>query len=163
MSGRLSNLAAEAVIWALICDVAKQHKDHLREVLTSRMGSDAAAVKAVANGVTVGRATWVESKDTLAVTDQSAFMQYVGEKRPEELITTVNPAYQKALLSNLKVIDGEVIDRDGEPVPGVSLRSSAPYVSVRKSDEARATVESLLSSGRLQLDGITHPELEGDQ
>lgn len=165
MTGELkpSDVAAHAVVWALIADVAKEHKDAARAQLTQLMGPDAAAVKAVANGTHVGRATWVEGKDALTVVNPAVFALYVEDKHPDEMIRTINPAWQKAFLAGLKVVDGMVIDKTGEPVPGVELQPSKPFVSVRKSDEARATVEGLLSSGRLQLDGITHPELEGEQ
>jgi hypothetical protein len=159
-----SDAAAEAVVYALIADVAKDRKDEARAWLNNHMGPDAAAVKAVANGENIGRATWIEGKETLAVFDAAAFQEYVTDNWPDELITTVNPAFQKALLAGLKVVGGTVIDKTGEPVPGVALRESAPYVSVRKSDEARATVETLLNSGRLRLEGIAYPELiEGDE
>lgn len=159
-----SDIAAQAVVWSLIADVAKEHKDEARAWLTNNMGPDMAAVKAVANGETIGRATWIESKPTVVVQLPSAFLQYVSDKHPDEVVRTVNPVFQKALLDGLTIVDGTVIDRDGEPVPGVVVRESAPYVSVRKSPEARAAVEELLSGGRLALDGIRQPELEaGDQ
>lgn len=154
MSGRLSNLAAEAVIWALICDVAKEHKDHLRAVLTSRMGSDAAAVKAIANGTNVGRATWVEGKPKPVVTDERAFLAFVTEHYPDNTLTTVNPAFKQTLFSKATIVDGTIIDSNGVQIPGVEYRASEPYVSVRKSAEARATVDALLSSGQLQLGGL---------
>lgn len=149
-----SDAAAEAVLWGILETAAKNRKDEARAWLTDRMGPDVAAVKAVANGETVGRATWVEGKETMAVVDPSEFMRYVGRKWPTELITTVNPAFQKSFLAGLKVVDGCGIDKDGELVPGVFVRESAPYVSVRKEESARAAVEELLSTGRLQLDGI---------
>lgn len=158
-----SEVAAHAAIWGLIETEAKARKNEAREWLSRHMGDDVAAVKAVANGVTIGKASWVEGKTAFTVFDDSAFLQYVGAKHPTELVTTVNSAFQEALFSNLKTVGDSVIDKDGEPVPGVRLRQSASFVSVTKTPAARATVEGLLSSGRLQLDGITHPELEGEQ
>lgn len=155
---RLSDAAAEAVLWSILADVAKERKDAARAWLTNRMGADAAAVKAIANGQNVGRANWVDGRETLAVTDAEKFTEYVAQHHPGELVVTVNTAFQKALLSNLKIVDGQPIDANGVPVPGVQLRASAPYVSIRKTDEAKATVEQLLSSGRLQLDGIKELE-----
>jgi hypothetical protein len=155
---KLSDAAAEAVVWSLIADVAKERKDEARAWLNHRMGEDAAAVKAIANGETIGRANWVDGKAALAVVDAEKFAEYVASHYPGELVTTVNGAFQKALLARLTVVDGYALD-DGEPVPGVELRESAPYVSVRKSGEARSIVEQLLSGGRLGVDGIRRPEL----
>jgi hypothetical protein len=159
-----SDVASHAVIWSLVADVAKENKDAARAWLSQHMGPDAAAVKAVANGENIGRATWVEGKETLAVFDAAAFQEYVAENWPDELVTTVNPAFQRALLAGLKVVGDTVIDKAGEPVPGVALRESASYVSVKKSAEARATVEALLNGGHLRLEGIAYPELiEADE
>lgn len=149
-----SDAAAEAAVWSLIADVAIERKDAAKAWLLNHMGPDVAAVKAIANGETVGRASWVESKDTLAVVDPTAFMAYVARKWATEIVTSVNPAFQRTLLAGLKLVEGEAIDKDGEPVPGVGVRTSAPKVVVTKSKTARATVDALLSSGQLQLGGL---------
>ncbi|OCB57667.1 hypothetical protein A5677_17030 [Mycobacterium malmoense] len=160
---RLSDAAAEATVWGLIADVAEERKDAARAWLANHMGPDAAAVKAIANGETIGRATWVEPKDSVTVTSEIQFYEYIRRKLPDALITTVNPAVRKAVLDNARIVDGQVIDRDGEPIYGVEVRGSNPYVSVKKSPAAREVVEQLLDGGRLSLDGITQPQLEGGQ
>lgn len=145
-------------MYGLIADFAKARKDEARAWLNDHMGPDAAAVKAVANGETIGRATWVEPEDSVVVTSEIEFHEYIRRKIPDAIIQTVNPAIRKAVLDNAKVVDGMVIDRDGERIYGVKVRQSKPYVYVRKSPEARAAVEELLSGGRLQLDGIRQVE-----
>jgi len=160
---KLSDIAAEAVVFSLVADVAKTRKDEARAELASRMGAETLAVKAVANGNDIGRASWVEGKSKLAVTHPGMFTAFVAENYPDEMLTYVNPAFQTSLLSNAVVVDGTVVDAQGLPIPGVQVRQSDAYVSVRKSAEARATVEALLNSGSLRLDGIATPELiEGD-
>lgn len=149
-----SDVAAQAVIWALIADAAKDHKDAARAWLTKHMGADAAAVKAIANGTDVGRASWVEGKPKPVVTDERAFLAFVTEHYPDNTITTVNPAFKQTLFSKATIVDGTIIDSHGVPIPGVEYRASEPYVAVRKSAEARATVDALLSSGQLQLGGL---------
>lgn len=150
-----SDVAGHAVIWALIADLAKENKDAARAWLSHHMGADAAAVKAIAaNGTDVGRASWVEGKPKPVVTDERAFLAFVQEHYPTETLTVVNPAFQRQLFSNLTLIDGTVLDSNGVPVPGVEYRAPEPYVAVRKSAEARATVDALLSTGQLQLGGL---------
>lgn len=153
---RPSDAAAEAVLWGILESAAKARKDEARAWLTKRMGPDAAAVKAIAGGETIGRATWVEPNPALTVVDATEFISWIGDHYPDELVhvVEVNWAFKQALLSHAKIIDGVVMDRNGIPIPGVEMRGSAPYVSVRKSGQARATVEELLTAGRLQLDGI---------
>lgn len=163
MNKKPSDVAAQAVVWGLIESTAKLRKDEARAWLNNHMNADAAAVKAVANGETIGRATWVEPKQAMTVVDAAAFMGYVGRKWATELVTTVNPAFQKTLLSGLRLVGDTVIDKDGDEVPGVWVRASAPFVSVRKEHSARDTVEALLSGGRLRLDGITPQLTEGEQ
>lgn len=151
---KLSDVAAEAVVWSLVADVAKERKDAARTELTHRMGPEAIAVKAVANGTDVGRASWVEGKPKPVVTNERAFLAFVQEHYPTEIVATVNSAFQKSLFTHASVVDGMVIDRNGVPIPGVEYRTSEPYVAVRKSAEARATVDALLGSGQLQLGGL---------
>ncbi len=160
---KLSDAAAEATVWGLIADVAKERKDAARVWLAQQMGPDAAAVKAVANGETIGRATWVEPKDSVTVTSEINFHEYVRRKIPDALIQTVNPAIRKAVLDNARIIDGQVVDRDGELIYGVEVRATTPYVAVKKSPAAREVVEQLLDGGRLSLDGITQPQLEAGE
>lgn len=160
---KLSDAAAVAVVYGLISDVAKERKDQARSWLTSRMGPETLAAKAIANGNDVGRVTWVEGKPKPVVTNPVLFMEFVCEHYPDEIIRTVNSAFQKALLTNATVVDDALIDSNGVPIPGVEIRTPDPYVSVRKSDAARAVVESLLGSGQLGLDGITQPQLKAGE
>jgi hypothetical protein len=152
--GSLSEAAGHAAVWALIADVAEEHKDEARAWLTAKMGPDAAAVKAIANGTHVGRVTWTEGTPKLAVVDERAFLAFVQEHYPTETLTIVNPAFKTMLLDKATQVDGTVIDSHGVPIAGVDYRTSKTYVTVNKSDDARATVDALLSSGKLQLGGL---------
>lgn len=160
MYEKLSDAAAAAVVWSLISEVAGERKDEARKWLADHMGPEALAAKAIANGNDIGKASWVEVKPKPVVTDAYAFLNFVARHYPTEIIRTVNPAFQKALLGNATVVDDALIDSNGVPIPDVEIRTPDPYVSVRKDPSARAVVESLLGSGQLGLDGITQPELE---
>lgn len=153
-----SDVAAEAAVWGLVETEAKKRKDEARAWLADRMGPDLLAVSAVANGETVGRASYVEGKTSLKVTDLAAFYAFVEERYPTEIVTAVNPAFQKKLLDELRSVGGVVINNDGEPVPGVEAVQGSSYVSVSKSKDAREKVADLLAGGRLSLDGITAVE-----
>ncbi|OBH08940.1 hypothetical protein [Mycobacterium sp. E1747] len=157
---KLSDAAAAAVVWSLISDVAAERKDEARKWLAEHMGPEALAAKAIANGSDIGKASWVEGKPKPVVANPVLFTEFVCEHYPDELIRMVNPAFQKQLLTKATVVEGVLIDGNGVPIPGVQIRQSEPYVSVRKSDAAREVVDQLLDGGRLSLDGITQPELE---
>lgn len=151
-----SDAAAEAAVWSLIESEAKKRKDEARAWLTERMGPDLLAVKAVANGQDVGRASYVEGKPTLKVIDEAAFVEFVAENYPSEVETStfVNTAFEKSLLDGAKVVGDVVVDGNGLVISGVQQRVKAPYVSVSKSKDAREKVAALLAGGGLSLDGI---------
>lgn len=148
----LSEVAGEAAVWGIIETEAKIRKDEARAELARRMGPETLAVKAVANGHNVGRASWVEGSPKLVVVDHSAFLAFVTEHYPDNTISTVNTAFQKTLFDNATVVGGVVVDRNGLPIPGVEYRTPEPYVAVKKSPQAREAVEALLAGSRLQLD-----------
>ena len=155
-----SEVAAEAVMWGLLESEAKARKDAARAWLAERMGPELLAVKAIADGRDVGKATFTDGRRELKVVDRQAFTGYVAEHYPTEVeqVAVVNTAFEKAHLAALTDVDGTVIDDAGVVVPGVELRTGAPYVSVRKSAEARETVQALMSGGRLSLDPVKELE-----
>jgi hypothetical protein len=151
-----SDAAAEAAIWGLVESEAKKRKDAARRWLTEHMGPDLLAVKAIANGVDVGRVSFVEPKTELKVTDRELFARHVQRRYPTEvqLVPVVNPAFEARFLSEMvTIVDGTPLD-EGEPVCGVQVVESKPYVSVRKSADAREKVAELMSGGHLSLDGV---------
>jgi hypothetical protein len=153
----LSHVAAEAVVWALIADVAKERKDAARAWLADHMGADSLAVAAIAQGVTVGRASLAGGKTTLTVTDPHAFLAWVKEHHPSEILEVVNPAYKQAVTLSATNVDGTPVSPDGLVIAGCEFTAGDPYVSIRKTDEARNTVAALLAHGRISLEGVKPP------
>lgn len=151
-----SDVAAEAAVWGLIESEAKKRKDEARAWLAERMGPDLLAVSAVANGQTVGRASYVQGKTTPKVTDPDAFLRFVSQHYPDEVITTtaVNPAFQAKLLGEVDEIGGKVFDEHGAVVDGVEFLTGSSYVSVSKAKDIREKVAGLLSGGQVSLDGL---------
>lgn len=163
--GKPSDAAAEAAVWGLIETEAKKRKDEARAWLTEQMGPDLLAVRAVANGKDVGRASWVDAKLAFKVTDLTLFLEFVKQHYPEEIVTAVNPAFQKRYLSELAQQGEAIIDNIGTVVQGVRLTQSNPYVSVTKAKDAREKVAALLAGGQVSLDGLTAieaPVVEGE-
>lgn len=151
-------------MWGLIETEAKKRKDEARAWLAERMGPNLLAVSAVANGQTVGRASYVEGKTALKVVDPDKFTAFVLAHYPTEIATTVtvNPAFQKTLLDEAVVVDGTVVDKNGLPVDGVEQRVSTSYVSVSKAKDAREKVADLLAGGVVTLDGLAALEPADD-
>lgn len=150
-----SDVAAEAAVWGLIESEAKRRKDEARAWLTEHMGPDLLAVSAVANGQTVGRASYVQGKTQPVVTDPDAFLKFVEANYPSEVetVTNVNHAFRNKLLGEASNVAGAAVDSNGLVMDGVVFRTGLSYVSVKKSPEARETVQQLLAGGRLSLEG----------
>lgn len=139
-----SDAAVEAAVWGLIETEAKKRKDAARSWLTSRMGPDLLAVKAHTNGTDFGRASFVEGKQEFKVTDPNLFLKFIVTHYPTEIVTAVNPAFQKRFLSELALFNDIVVDNQGVPVDGVELVEGTSYVSVSKAKDIREKVADLL-------------------
>lgn len=150
--------AAEAVVWALIEDVAKERKEEARNWVAERLREDSSkGVEAVANGQIIGSVSRAKDKMKLDVNDQAAFLEYAISHQPH--LISVDWRAKEAFIKTLKQVDEQWIDRDGVIVPGVWERPSRGSVRVIKDPSARETVQDLLSAGRVSIDGLK--ELEG--
>lgn len=157
-----SDVAAEAAVWGLVETEAKKRKDEARAWLAERMGPDLLAVSAIANGETVGRASFVQGKTTPKVTDPDAFRKFVEQYYPGEIVTAVNPAFQTKFMGEVGVVEGVVVDQNGLVVDGVEFRTGSSYVTVTKAKDAREKVAQLLAGGRLSLEGIQPDVIEAE-
>lgn len=145
--------AAEAVVYALIEDVAKERKEEARAWVAKHLREDSSkGVDAIANGQIIGSVTRSKDSEKLDVSELGAFLEYAAANQPY----LISIAYQakESFLRTLKQVDGKWIDRDGAIVPGVGIRHSFGSVRVNKDERARAIVAELLFKGRVALDGI---------
>lgn len=151
MNQDLRDAAFRAGVWSVIEAKAKEQKDAAKAELRSLEPGD--AVQGKWHGQPVAKASMVQGRTKLVVTDEHWFAEWVKNNHPTEFIEMVNPAYLKALEKT--AVDGVVIDSQGELVPGVEIREGDPYVSVRKADGAEDVIAELFRTGAVQLDGIT--------
>lgn len=97
------------------------------------------------------------SKDTITVRDGAEFTAWVQRVRPEEIVPTVNPAFQMALMASLRIDGGRVIDADGTEIPGLAVRvgGQPKSLSLRAAPDAQAVLADAATVlvDRLQLDG----------
>ena len=62
------------------------------------------------------------STPKLAVADRDQFTRWVKHTHPTELVETVRPAFEKALLGRLTVVNDQIVDKEtGEIVDGIEL------------------------------------------
>jgi hypothetical protein len=155
MNDDMRDAAARAVAWQIIEQTAKTHKDAAKAELAALEPGDTIAGKW--DGQLLGKATKTAGRTKLVVTDEQRLVEWLQYSHPEEITISPNAAYLKALESKARDV-GQVIDNQGEIVPGCELVHGEPYVSVRKEKDAPFVVAQLLSGGRIQLDGIKELE-----
>ena len=153
-------VAAEVVAYGLIETEAKARKDEGRAWLLERMGPELLAVAAQVGGRQVGRASYSFGNAEFKATDMDALAEFVAEHYPTEVetVTSVNAAFLKRLLGELKNVGGTAVDGNGLPVPGVTLVAGKPSLRVTKAKDARDTIAELLADGRVSLDGFRELE-----
>jgi tryptophan synthase alpha subunit len=141
-------------VWQVIEQRAKELKDAAKAELQALEVGDAVAGKW--DGKVIAKASKSKGRTKLTVTDEQAFLDWVSERHPTEVVYAVNPAFVKALEARAKDIGlGAVVSTDGEVVPGVEIVEGEPYVTVRREKDAPFLVAQLLSSGRLSLEGVS--------
>jgi hypothetical protein len=155
MDDDMRRAAAKAVVFQVLEQAAKAHKDDAKAELAQLSPGDTLAAQW--DGQMLGKATMTTGRTKLVVTDERALVEWLKEHHPTELIVMPNSAYLKALESQARNV-GAVIDDQGEIVPGLELVTGEPFVSVRKQPDAPFVVAQLLSGGRIALDGIKEIE-----
>lgn len=155
MSEALRDAAFRAFIYQTLEARAKQLKDEARAELSAIPVGE--TVAATHGGCLLAKASMSRGKTKLVVTDPAVFTAWVLLHHPSEVVSTVNPAYVKAIEARAKELGlGAVIDTNGVVVPGVEIQESAPTVSVRKERDldALTVVGQLLRDGAVSLDGV---------
>lgn len=100
----------------------------------------------------------VKGRETVAVTDREAFMEWVAEHAPGELVKIparedVRTSFVAAVVSAVKADGGWTDPSTGEliPVDGVESVVSEPTLTVKPTAEADGIVRDALASRRLAL------------
>ncbi len=155
----LRDAAMRAAVWSVIEQAAAARKAEAKAELAALEFGDSVAGKL--NGQIVGKASWSKGRAKLVVTDEHAFVNWVYQNYPTEIVSQVNPAFVRQLEERAKTA-GTPIDSIGDVVPGVELQTGDPYLTVRREKEAEEIVAGLLRHGRIELGGLREltPRLE---
>lgn len=104
------------------------------------------------DGTDIGTVSMTKGRDGRPyVADRDAFMRWVEENHPGEIVHSVRPSFETYVLVTAT--------HTGEFPPGVEPASFiAPYVQVRQSEQQEANVVEAWNDGRLQLDGWANPK-----
>jgi hypothetical protein len=155
MSDAMRDAAARAVVFQVLEQAAKQHKDSAKAELAQLEPGDTLAAKW--DGQLLGKATMTAGRTKLVVTDERKLIEWLQYHHPDEIMMSANPAWLRQVEERARTL-GQPVDGAGELVPGVELVSGEPYVSVRKEKDSPFIVAQLLSSGRIALEGIREIE-----
>lgn len=150
----LREKAERALALRLLADTLLAEAKYLGEQVAQEMvlaGSDRVTVTD-ADLVELGKLTRHPDRMVWGVTDPIALKRWVETHRPDQLSTSVNPAFVKWLLTEAEAHDGVVGDPEtGRQVPGLGRERKIGTFTVTKSKAAReraaAVVEQLMTAG----------------
>jgi len=90
------------------------------------------------------------SEEAATVTDGAQLARWVKQRYPTEIVETVNPAFQTALLARLQPNGDVVVDPStGEVVPGLGVRPGGVPLTLRF--RADATAQAVAADAAKQL------------
>jgi len=138
--------AVRVAVLKALTDQIKETVAQARADVLKQLGAGDRKNAILPDGTSVGTVTVSvrEGKVQAYVEDEAAFLAWVTEERPDEIITEVRSSYRRALLDGLA--------KTGEVVPGVSFSradDSEPYVTVRQTDAQVAAVVCAWQDGSL--------------
>lgn len=108
-----------------------------------------------------------QKQDSVEVADEAAFLRWVREHAPAEVVEQVRDSYRKAVLKQLQPgPDGTVVDaRTGEVVEWAAVRPGGTrYLSVRDGADAKQAATAMVLAHLDEIAAYADPqELEGGE
>jgi hypothetical protein len=155
-----SDEALRVAVLKVIIDAATAQlgvaKDTVKAGFTATGTSQ--AVPGLADGTRVATASLAGGGKAASVTDEAAFLAWMTEHHPEEIVTTVRPSARQRILDGSKAAGRPVDDVTGEIPAGVSVGNSVPYVSLRFKPGGREAIIAAWRRGDLTGIDLVAPE-----
>lgn len=105
-----------------------------------------------------GTVSVVRPKRVAYIADPDAFLAWVQEHRPDEIVHSVRPSFAEAYLAELGMdSSGECFDRDGEIVPWAASKMGRPHLRVALDAETKRAAAGLVAE---QIETWALPEVE---
>ncbi len=158
----LHALALRAGVFQVVEREAKAAKDEARAALIAALPFGDAVAGRYGDEI-LCKASWSKGSRKVVVTNDRAFLAWVKEHHPTEVVESVNPAY----LASLKQVGDSVVDKDGLVADGVDVVQGSPSLSVRSEKGALELVTQMVAEGLVSLDGLKEivgmsPVIEGE-
>jgi hypothetical protein len=112
-------LLRAAALEYLLEKIAKAKAENNAELRKVLMPGDRRMAH-LADGTIVGAVTLAKAPVSASVTDPAAFLAWVMDNRPDEIVSTVRPSFQMAVLMAAKK-RGVAVDQNGEVIPGITV------------------------------------------
>lgn len=147
----LKEMAAELAALTVIKDAVKEATDELREQVKDELinvGAD--MTKATVDNEDVAKITLITKDVDFVISNETAFVNYVNDHHPDEIVQKVRESFKKVFLENLVFnADGSVFSAlTGEQIAFVQLVEKQPYISTRFATGGRETVMQALHDKR---------------
>lgn len=137
-----------AVLSALKAEVARR-ESALKEQFRDQHGRG--TQYAELDGQEVGTVNVSRPSTTWRVTDDAAFLRWVRESHPTEIVESVSGAFKAKCLTDCKAA-GDAVDRNGEVIPGVEgFTAPTGTVRVTVTDEQEARLVAALQAGEVAI------------
>lgn len=160
----LKETALRVAVLATLTDKVKATLAQARREQADAMGEVGAAGVNVelADGRRVAKVALVAGRVSAQVADEKDLLEWVQANYPDqvETVVRVRDGFRQRLLTDAANKGAPVDPVTGEVVPGIGIRTGAPYVST--SGLQRDVIEAAWRDGSIQLlDFVELPAIEG--
>jgi hypothetical protein len=110
------------------------------------------------DGTRVATASLAGGGKAASVTNEAAFLAWMQEHHPDEIVVTVRESAKKRILDGSKAAGRPIDDVTGEIPAGVSVGYSTPYVSLRFKPGGQHAIIAAWRAGKLTGIDLVAPE-----
>lgn len=146
-------LLVRAAALTFLTDRLAKAQASVRAELMQIMKPGERAIAALSSGEEVGTVTIGKPALSASVVDEDAFIRWVEENRPDEIVGMVRSSYRTAVLAMCKAA-GEPVTVDGEVVPGVRVAHGSPsYRPAYNKDNLPLFLDAIRANELLTIEG----------
>ena len=166
MSAR--ELALRLAVHKALTDRLKAARGQLDEEARRELEPGDRVTVKLPSGERVGSVTLAQGRATARVVDERAFIAWVAEHYPHELVQAVRESFKRTVLDMVRHEGGWLDTTTGElvEVPGVEVTVGDPYPTVRLTQDAPQLIAEAWQRGDLAelVGGVLQPrELEAGE
>lgn len=146
-------IATRLVIQKTVIDLLREANDIERAGAQTEFDEPGVSEPAKVGDTRIGTVLVGKGRETWKVTDPRAFLAWVTDTRPDELVQSVRESFTAAVLASCKK-EGGWIDTDTGEIsvpPGVARSTGDPILTVKPNEDARAAVLDALGDTAVEL------------